>query len=392
MNDSPRVTARQIAAFRLRAHHLQERGTLDRLPSIVSDMGGAQAQVISAAESSLWARTADLTTDDIARALWEDRSLARAWAMRRTLFLLPARDLAIFLRGSARRAEKELRWMRNRGVPGEELDRAIAATLDALDSPRTSDDLAREIADRNRGTVRRRPTGGGWGNRRPIPWVRLGSVNVPVGYLLHLAGARGDVCSGPGVGSRSTYVRADAWIPHYRSVSQSRAEGELLRRYLRSFGPARPEDFVAWTRVRLRDAREIWATIAPELVEVRTPARQAWLLREDVEDLLSDPPSDDETRLLPHFDSYLLGHDERAHLAEVQHHGRIYRAAGWVAPSVLDRGRVVGTWEHRAVRGRSTVQVRPFRPLGERIKREIRAEAGDFARFRGLEPGSVRFG
>ena len=42
--------------------------------------------------------------------------------MRQTLFLVPFDYLAIFVRGTARRAEKEIRWARGKGAPNRVVD------------------------------------------------------------------------------------------------------------------------------------------------------------------------------------------------------------------------------------------------------------------------------
>src|SRR5512143_2769619 len=130
------VTWNQVAAFRLARHHLAERAPAKALLSVVSDMAGAQAQLLPAAQMSLWSRVRDLRIGQIEAAITK-RQLVRAACMRRTLFLVPAGELAIYVRGSTRRAEKEINWARGKGVPDRVLDAAIDATLSALDQPST---------------------------------------------------------------------------------------------------------------------------------------------------------------------------------------------------------------------------------------------------------------
>lgn len=102
------VTWNQVAAFRLSRHHLSERAPKKALISVAGDMAGAQAQLLSAAQISLWSRVRGLQIAHVEEALSE-RTLVKASCMRRTLFLVPSKELAIFIRGSARRAEKEVR-------------------------------------------------------------------------------------------------------------------------------------------------------------------------------------------------------------------------------------------------------------------------------------------
>jgi uncharacterized protein YcaQ len=51
---------------------------------------------MSSAELSLWARVDGLRRDDVKRALWQDRSLVKMWAMRGTLHLVPTTEYPIW--------------------------------------------------------------------------------------------------------------------------------------------------------------------------------------------------------------------------------------------------------------------------------------------------------
>ena len=139
------VTWNQVAAFRLSRHHLLQRAPANDLASVVGGIGGIQAQLLSAAQIALWSRVRDLQMAHIEKALSE-RLLVKAACMRQTLFLVPSEQLAIFVRGSARRAEKDVRWTRGKGVPDRIIDAAIDAALGALDQPRTRPEIAERVS------------------------------------------------------------------------------------------------------------------------------------------------------------------------------------------------------------------------------------------------------
>src|SRR5512138_1976226 len=96
-----RVTAAQAAAFRLARHHLAA-GTATppraatTVADVVLDTGGIQAQVMSAAEMSIWTRRRGTTRAETRHALWNARTVVRTSAMRLTLHLLPSRDLPMY--------------------------------------------------------------------------------------------------------------------------------------------------------------------------------------------------------------------------------------------------------------------------------------------------------
>jgi hypothetical protein len=375
------VTWNQVAAFRVLRHHLSERAPTKALISVVRDMAGAQAQLLSAAQISLWSRVRDLRIAQVEEALSE-RILVKASCMRRTLFLVPSEHLSIFVRGSARRAEKEIRWTRGKGVPDRVVDAAIDAVLGALDRPLTRPEIAERVS-RALGVRMRAIHGGGWGSQRKVAAVPVGELTFPVVELLHLAAARGVVCYGPNFGNEPTFVRADAWIPQWQDVPREQAEGILLRRYLRAFGPATATDFALWTGMSLTEAREIWAREQADFALVNVEGWAAAVLREDLDELSQAEFERPLIRLLPYFDSFLLGHKEREHLVAVKHRPKVYRAQGWIAPVVLVDGRAAAVWEHARERNRLRVKVAKFGSLSRRITARIQEEARDLGRFLG---------
>jgi len=380
-SDPLSVTWKQVTAFRLARHHLSERAPKRTLLSVLRDMGGAQAQLLSAAQVSLWSRVRDLQLTHIEEA-FEKRRLVKASCMRRTLFLVPSDQLAVFVRGTVGRAEKEIRWALGKGVPERVIDKAIEAALSALDEPLTRPEIAERVT-RTLGVQMKTFEGGGWGNRRNLAAVPVGELNYPVVELLHLAAARGVICYGPPRGNEPTFVRADAWIPGWKDVSREEAEEQLLHIYLRAFGPATAADFALWSGITLTDARQVWSRIQTDLASVDVNGWQAWVLRKDLQELVRAEFDHPLVNLLPYFDSFLLGHKEREHLAALEHRPKIYRPQGWISPVVLVDGRVVAVWEQVRERDGLRLRVTKFGSISKRIAARIAEEAQELGRFLG---------
>jgi uncharacterized protein YcaQ len=197
------------------------------------------------------------------------------------------------------------------------------------------------------------------------------------------------VCYGPPRGSEPTFVRGDAWVPRWRDVSREQAESVLLHWYLRSFGPATAEDFSMWTGISFRAARQVLDREQKDLISVEVDGRPAALLRKDLNELMQAKLEGPRVCLLPYFDSYLLGHREREHLAAAQHRPSIYRPQGWIAPVVLADGRAIGVWEQAREGDRLLDKVKSFEPISRAVTTRIRAEAGELARFLGLASAGV---
>ena len=383
-----RVTWSQVAAFRLARHHLLERAPKKALLSVTGDMTGAQAQLLSAAQMSLWSRVRDLELADVEKAL-SKRTLVKASCMRRTLFLVPAKELAVFVRGAARRAEKEIRWALGKGVPAPVVDAAIEATLGVLDQPLTRPEIAERVS-RALNVQMQSVQGGGWGSRRKIASVPVGKLIYPVVDLLHLTGSRGVVCYGPYRGNEPTFVRADAWIPHWRDLPADEAEAILLRKYLRAYGPATAADFALWNGINLTDARETWRRTQAELAAVNVEGWEAAVLRRDRDVLAQAAFERPHVRLLPYFDTFLLGHRQREHLVPKQYHPKVFRPQGWIAPVVLVDGRVAAVWEHAREGNHLRVKITKFEPISRGVAAGIREEVDDLGRFLGIPDVDVR--
>jgi hypothetical protein len=234
--------------------------------------------------------------------------------------------------------------------------------------------------------------GGGWGSIRKVAAVPVGELTYPVVDLLHLAAARGVVCYGPNHDNDPTFVRADAWIPHWQDLPIEQAEGLLLRKYLRAFGPATAVDFSLWTGISLMEAREIWAREEAGFAPVDVEGWLAAVLREDLAELAQARFERPVVRLLPYFDSFLLGHKEREHLVDSEDRKNVFRAQGWIAPVVLVDGHASAVWDHKRTGNRLSITVTKFGSLSRRITAAIGKEANDLGRFLSIPNVDVQIG
>ncbi|MBW3589845.1 MAG: winged helix DNA-binding domain-containing protein, partial [Actinobacteria bacterium] len=171
------------------------RRTKATVAEVAGSVGGIQAQVMSAAETSLGIRIEGLHVDDVRRSLWQERTLVKAWTLRGTLHLHPAEDLPMWL------AARSLvtpgfndRTLQAYGITrkqSEALTDAIGAALDGecLSRQELADAAAKKV--------------GKWANE---------SLMSGWGTMLGLATLRGWLCHGLPRGSTVTFVRADQWI------------------------------------------------------------------------------------------------------------------------------------------------------------------------------------
>ncbi len=90
------------------------------------------------------------------------------------------------------------------------------------------------------------------------------------------------------------------------------------------------------------------------------------------------------THLLPPFDEYLVGYKDRSAVLDAGQASRINAGGGLLAPTILSRGRVVGTWR-RELGARATVRVQHslFGKTGAAERRGLAEATYRYASFLG---------
>jgi len=144
--------------------------------------------------------------------------------------------------------------------------------------------------------------------------------------------------------------------------------------YLRAYGPSTVDGFRNWlTRGRTSKAklRRWFDAFRPRLAEVQVGSDKAFVLAEDLDDLVATKPTR-EVRLLPGFDQFVMGPGtEDAHVVPAHRRRVVSKQSGWIAPVVVAGGVVRGTWDM----GTDRVRVAWFTEAGAVPRTALRAEA-----------------
>lgn len=365
------LTWPQVRAFRLQRHHLEVRAPTRDLAIVVGDIGGAQAQVMSAAELQIAVR-ARCSVADVRDALWKDRTLVKTWLMRGTLHLARSEDLPIFVGAMGRHWVSQMRpsWLKFMQVTEQEfwtICDEIGAALDG--TPLTREELIARVG-RGRSERVRQVLRSGWGG------------------MLKPAARNGLLCFGPNRGQSVTFVRPESWLPSWRAVDPEQAIVEMARRHLRVYGPATKLDFARWWGAWPGVANAAWKGLAPHLSGVSIEGKRAELLSEDVP-VIKRAKLTGSVRLLPLFDPYLMGHAKRDHLVDHAYAAKVSRTAGWISAVVLVDGTVEGTWTHVISNRSVRITVEPFGKLASQVVAQIRERAEELGRSMGATKTEV---
>ena len=359
-----------LSLHELRRLRLGAQGLAPRLPRrallrAVQQLVGVNAQLVSAMALSLRARVAGLTLPALEDARVERRALVRTWCMRGTLHLLPAEELDELLSAiSPADVRFAWRWLEKRaGLSGERARRVADACCQVLkrDGPLTRQAL-------------------------------MAAVSAEVGFdaraaaagVVFLNGLLGRVCFGPAQGAEPTYAALDDWLGRPIHLTGEPDHVALARRYLRGYGPATPRDLAAWWGLSLGEARAAWAGLGDELVALDVEGQPLWLLATDAKALREPPGLERSVRLLPAFDTYLLGYANRESAVPKPYQKHIFHG-GQVVPTVIIDGLAAGTWRYEQRGAQMRVAVTPFAAFSRDERDLIAAEAEDIGRFYGAK-------
>lgn len=286
---------------------------------------------------SCQARCAAVTIADVDRALHEDRSLVKQLAMRRTVFVFP-RDLlgATWPSASARVARTE-RTQMVKDVIAAGVARDGEAWLD-----RARADVLAVLADAPGGLTAAEV-------RRAAPSIDV-KVAVRPGVawaaprVLTQLGATADVVRGVNTGpwrtSRPRWTLMSHWLANVPAVRKE-ADGwrELVRRWLRTFGPGTEDDIVWWLGATKGIVRAALAELDAVAVSLDSGAT-GWLHGDDLEETHDPGPW---VALLPVLDPTVMGWKERGFYLG-PHRERLFDRAGNAGTTAWADGRIVGCW------------------------------------------------
>lgn len=296
---------------------------------------------------SLWARVEGLTVADVDRALYDDRSLVKQLAMRRTLFVFP-RDLLPAAWGSASarvatalraRLVKEIEQGGIAADGAAWLDAACAATLARLadGSELSAQRLRAEVAELD--------------GRLDIGKGKY-AANVSVApRVLTQLGVEARLVRGRNAGhwrtARPQWTLAETWLGEKPEPAKER-EGyaELVRRWLGTFGPGTEADLVWWLGSTKTAVRGALADVGAVQVALEAGG-DGWVLPDDP--LLDAPAPEVEPwpGLLPVLDPTVMGWKERSfYLGD--HGPMLFDTNGNAGTTAWWDGRIVGCWAQDA--------------------------------------------
>jgi hypothetical protein len=345
------LSERTLNRTLLQRQHLLERVPMPAL-DMVEHLIGLQAQDVLPPYLSLWSRVSDFDPVEISDAL-EDRRAVRVLLMRGTIHLVSPADclelrplvqgmLDKITRNSATSSEAATVPRADLAQAGREALAAGPLSLNAL-----GDALGKSFPDYP-------PKALANSVREMLPLVQV----PPRGLWKQTGGV--------------VYATAESWLS--RELSPEPDMREVVRRYLRAFGPASPADVTAWSRVT--GMKAVFDELGDELVTYRDENGKALF---DLDGLpLADPEVPAPVRLLGKYDNLWLSHADRTRVTTPDNRRRWMGVNGGVGSTVFVDGMLEGLWR---TTDNGMVDVELFRKLSRRERDELDAEVAALETF-----------
>jgi hypothetical protein len=337
-----RISAAQRRARLVRRHHLAPSERAADVSTAVEDLVAVHSTDPTSVFVGLAVRTKNASVASIEHELYETRSIVRMLGMRRTVHvvgveLVPVVHASSTRAVAARERKRTLDFVEQAGIPDAKrwLEKLEAKTLRALEQrgEATATELAGDVPGlRERITI-----------NEHTKWGSTISVSTRVLSLLAADGriVRGRP-RGSWISSQYRWAPISSWLPGgVAEPPTSEARTELVRRWLRCYGPGTVDDIKWWTGWTLGEVRGALAGLAVEEVDLDGSA--GVVLAGDVAPVKA-PTS--FALLLPALDTTVMGWSDRSWFLG-PHAPRLFDRSGNAGPTIWWDGRVVGGWAQR---------------------------------------------
>lgn len=359
--------------------------TIQAPETVAAELVGLHASDPATVFLSLRARLPARSVADVERALYDDRSLLKVLAMRRTMFVVPVGLVPVLQAACTdtiaatehRRLISQLSEtdLGDRAGPWVEQVLAEALTVIEADGPLTGTQLSAAVPE-----LRRQLTFG-----EGTKWAGAMSITTRVVTILSAQGhiVRGRP-RGTLISSQYEWVATDQWLSSRPEPwPTADAEVELVRRWLAAFGPGTIADLTWWTGWGLRQTRAAVAALDTVEVTLDGTDEPGVVLADDIEPVPAPAPW---VALLPGLDPTPMGWKGRDWYLGT-HRPLLFDRNGNIGPTVWCDGRIVGGWAHR---DSGEVAVRLLDDVGAEAAAAIEAEAAHVSGWLGAAQVRVR--
>jgi hypothetical protein len=314
---------------------------------------------------SLLCRRPTITLGDLEEALINDRSLVRATAFRGSMFLLTADDYPVTFRAlSETLAAAGMSKLRSAGIDEVALQNYTQKLRDAGFSVQQSEAQVLSVL---------------FGGK---PSRYSNDVEKTLLRKLCDLGVLVRTTSKGWKGNQFHFALTEHWLgtAPLSTENPEQARVDVVRRYLRGYGPARLEDIAWWTGLPALQVRQAMDVMGREVVRMPIDGLGEGLVAlRETSDLIKKggTSAPDRVLFLPLWDAYPLGWRDRTRVVDARFAPWVYDIQGNATSIICEEGRAIGVWQFRdgdAI----TLEFHLFEPYNNRLN-AVRLAAEQYA-------------
>jgi hypothetical protein len=336
-----KVKADTITKYLLHKQHLLDTSHATTVLEVVNDIIALHATSATTPYLSLFARMNQFQRGQLDRELYVNRNLIRLSTMRSTLFILPTTLAPMIFQGTRIGKPKSESYLKTWGIPHSEYQRLVDSIYDALkDGPQPLNVIKKAISP---GLIRTIELPAGQ------QVARMSNVNVVMTVLVQQGKVFSEKVADPILtrhANRYALMRTVYPQLNLEAISPEDAQVQLLKRYMKVFGPVTEADAVWWSALGKSRVRTVMDALESEVVpiQIKGYSDEYVMLNSDYKAMKQfKAPRKLPALLLPYEDPYPKGYLLRNRLVKAEYESQVY-IDGQAQPTAWVNGNIVGTW------------------------------------------------
>jgi len=169
---------------------------------------------------------------------------------------------------------------------------------------------------------------------------KIKADGMRLAYIMMQAELDGIICSGPRLGNQFSYALIDDRVTSAEKFDATEAVGKLMNRFFESRGPATLHDFIYWSNLTMKEAKEGSELLDNRFVTEQINGHKHIYI-----------PSDSNNKkiiqngfLMPDYDEYGMSYKDKSFLLDKKNINRQEKDTARLPHFIIINGVVAGTW------------------------------------------------
>lgn len=328
------MTLKDISRIRLHNQQIDNSG-FKNAQELVAWMGAMQAQDYNMAKWAIGIRLPGSTDPSIEEA-FRKGEIIRTHLLRPTWHLVSSSDIYWILELTAPHIKPLLR------------------------SRHKQLELSETIINKSKTVIEKVLEGGNHFTREELMFhlqnVHISTEGQRAAHLLLICELDGMICSGAVQEKKQTYTLLEERVLKPLSISREEALAELARRYFTSHGPATIQDFIWWSGLPVKDAKNGLEIVKSGFISAKADQQTLWF----TDSISENSILSESVHLLPAYDEFIISYRDRSASILAENHKKAVSENGLFRPIIVVNGQVTGTWKRIQNKGKVRIETDYF--------------------------------